>query len=73
MKLSVSLPEEEVLYLDRYAHEYGLESRSAALLKAVRLMRTAELGAAYEAAWDEWQASGDAEAWEPTAGDGLAR
>jgi Arc/MetJ-type ribon-helix-helix transcriptional regulator len=71
VKLSVSLPDEDVEYLDTYADRQGLESRSAALRKAVRLLRTSELGAAYEAAWDEWAAGDDAEAWSAVAGDGL--
>jgi antitoxin MazE9 len=53
MKVSVSLPGEDVQFLDAYAKEQGLESRSAALHRAVRLLRTAELGGTYEAAWDE--------------------
>jgi Arc/MetJ-type ribon-helix-helix transcriptional regulator len=71
MKVSVSLPGEDVQFLDEYAREQGLESRSAALHRAVRLLRTAELGGTYEAAWDEWKADGEAEAWESTAGDGV--
>ncbi len=38
MKLSVSLPDEDVEYLDAYAASQGLASRSAALRKAVRLL-----------------------------------
>jgi Arc/MetJ-type ribon-helix-helix transcriptional regulator len=71
MKVSVSLPGEDVQFLDEYAKEQGLESRSAALHRAVRLLRTAELGGTYEAAWQEWAAEGEAEAWEVTTGDGL--
>ena len=71
MKVSVSLPGDDVQFLDEYAREQGLQSRSAALHRAVRLLRTMELAAPYEAAWDEWAASGDTEAWEPTAPDGL--
>jgi len=59
MKLSVSLPDEDVEYLDAYAETQGLESRSAALRKAVRLLRASELGAAYEDAWTEWAGSED--------------
>jgi Arc/MetJ-type ribon-helix-helix transcriptional regulator len=70
MKVSVSLPVDDVDFLDAYAREQGLDSRSAALHRAIRLLRTAELGATYEAAWDEWILEGDAAAWEPTAGDG---
>ena len=71
MKVSVSLPGEDVQFLDAYAREQGLESRSAALHRAVRLLRTAELGGAYEAAWDEWRAAGEAKLWESTTGDGI--
>lgn len=71
MKVSVSLPGEDIEFLDGYAREQGLESRSAALHKAVRLLRAAELGVAYERAWDEWTADGDSDLWERTAGDGL--
>jgi Arc/MetJ-type ribon-helix-helix transcriptional regulator len=46
MKLSVSLPDEDVEFLDAYANEQGFPSRSAVLHKAVRLLRGAELGAA---------------------------
>ena len=72
MKVSVSLPGDDVRFLDEYAVEQGLESRSAALHKAVRLLRAAELGASYESAWNEWSAAGDAERWDRTVGDGVA-
>jgi len=71
MKVSVSLPGEDVQFLDEYAKEQGLDSRSAALHRAVRLLRTAELGGTYEAAWDEWAAQNDGTLWESTTGDGL--
>jgi Arc/MetJ-type ribon-helix-helix transcriptional regulator len=71
MKVSVSLPGEDVAFLDSYAREQGLDSRSAALQRAVRLLRVSELGASYESAWEEWNASLNAEAWDATAGDGL--
>lgn len=72
MKVSVSLPGEDVRFLDDYAREQGLSSRSAALHRAVRLLRTSELGAPYEAAWEEWATGGEAETWESTTRDGLA-
>lgn len=71
MKLSVSLPEEDVEFLDAYSGQQGLASRSAAVHKAVRLLRAAELGAAYEDAFEEWEQSSDAGNWDTTAGDGL--
>jgi Arc/MetJ-type ribon-helix-helix transcriptional regulator len=72
MKVSVSLPGEDIEFLDDYAQQQGLESRSAAVHRAVRLLRAAELGAAYEGAWDEWFATAEAGAWESTTDDGLA-
>jgi len=71
MKVSVSLPGEDVHFLDEYAKEQGLESRSAAVHRAVRLLRTAELSGSYEAAWEEWAVEGEASLWETTTGDGL--
>ncbi len=72
MKVSVSLPDEDVEYLDAYAQTQGLDSRSAALQKAVRLLRASELGAAYEDAWTDWADSEEAELWEAATADGLA-
>lgn len=71
MKLSVSLPDDDVEYLDAYARERGLESRSAVVHKAVRLLRASELGAAYEEAWAEWEGGDDAELWDAASADGL--
>ncbi len=71
MKVSVSLPDDDVEYLDRYASTQGLPSRSAALHRAVRMLRASELGAAYEDAWTEWAHTGDHDVWDPTASDGL--
>jgi Arc/MetJ-type ribon-helix-helix transcriptional regulator len=71
MKVSVSLPNEDVAFLDAYAREQGYNSRSAVVHKAVRLLRTADLASDYEQAWEEWSSSGEAELWETTAGDGL--
>jgi len=72
MKVSVSLPDEDVEFLDSYAEREGFASRSAALHKAVRLLRASELGAAYEDAWATWDASDDASLWDNAVGDGQA-
>ena len=72
MKLSVSLPDEDVEFLDQYARTQGYESRSAVVHKAVRLLRASGLGGDYADAWTEWSESGDAEAWDAVVGDGLA-
>jgi Arc/MetJ-type ribon-helix-helix transcriptional regulator len=71
MKISVSLPEEDIDFLDEYARSLGVPSRSAVIQRAVRLLRAAELGPAYAEAWEEWQTSGDAEAWDTAVGDGV--
>ncbi|HEY5017492.1 MAG TPA: ribbon-helix-helix domain-containing protein [Streptosporangiaceae bacterium] len=71
MKVSVSLPEDDVEFLDAYARAQGMDSRSAALHKAVGLLRNAQLGRAYEDAWESWVSSGEAEAWKAVADDGL--
>ena len=71
MKLSVSLPDEDVEFLDAYAEQSGVGSRSAAMHRAVRMFRSAQLGEDNAAAWAEWVESGDAEAWESATADGL--
>jgi hypothetical protein len=71
VKLSISLSEAEVATIDSYARAAGLPSRSAAIQQAIRLLGDPALEDAYAAAWDEWEASGDAADWEATAGDGL--
>jgi Arc/MetJ-type ribon-helix-helix transcriptional regulator len=71
MKVSVSLPEDDVEFLDSYSRAQGIESRSAALHKAVGLLRATQLADAYEEAWDSWEASDDASAWEAVTADGL--
>jgi Arc/MetJ-type ribon-helix-helix transcriptional regulator len=72
MKLSVSLPDEDVEFLDQYAKTQGYESRSAVVHRAVRLLRSTELGDAYADAWSEWSESAEAAGWDEVAGDGLA-
>ncbi|HEX7292278.1 MAG TPA: ribbon-helix-helix domain-containing protein [Conexibacter sp.] len=71
MKLSVSLPDEDVEFLDAYASEHASPSRSAVLHEAIQALRLRGLGEAYRSAWDEWSGSEDAGLWDATAGDGL--
>ena len=73
MKVSVSLPQEDVDFLDGFARVHGHPSRSAALHEAVRLLRDNELGDAYDGAWQEFSSSGEAELWDATTGDGVNR
>jgi hypothetical protein len=72
MKLSISLSEEDVKFLETYAAEQGLPSRSAALQKAILVLRSSVLGPAYDRAWQEWREDEANEAWEAASGDGLA-
>ena len=70
MKVSVSLPDEDVEFLDAFAKRAGA-SRSAAVHRAVLMLRTSELGDAYADAWDEWDATGEAPVWDAAVADGL--
>jgi hypothetical protein len=70
MKLSLSIPPEDVAFLDAYAAEHELGSRSAAMHQAIDALRISALPGSYADAWSAWSADGDAEAWETTAGDG---
>lgn len=72
MKLSISLPDEDVAILDEFARSKGHSSRSAALRVAVRMLRLPELERDYEAAWNEWEESGERAIWDATAADGIA-
>jgi len=71
MKMSVSLPEEDIAFLDSYVKDHDAGSRSAALHKAVVLLRSAELADAYEDAWSSWASSDDSGAWDGVVADGL--
>ena len=53
MKLSVSLPDKDVEFLDYYVTAHDLETRSAALQAALRALRDLDLQEQYEAAWSE--------------------
>jgi Arc/MetJ-type ribon-helix-helix transcriptional regulator len=72
MKLSVSLPDEDVAFLDSYAASSGIASRSAVVHRAVRLLRAADLGADYEEAWQAWAASDETATWDAAVADGLS-
>ena len=73
VKVSVSLREEDVSFLDDYARANGLASRSAALAGAVALLRSSILETAYVEAFQEWDGSDDAQAWEGAVADGVDR
>jgi Arc/MetJ-type ribon-helix-helix transcriptional regulator len=81
MKVSVSLPQEDVDFLDDYVHRRGGPSRSAVLHHAIDLLRRNDLEDAYADAWAEWaqgEQSADAadgepvESWDEAVADALA-
>jgi Arc/MetJ-type ribon-helix-helix transcriptional regulator len=72
MKLSVSLPDEDIEFLDAYVQEQGISSRSAAVHKAVRLLRAVELSDDYQQAWSDWSASDEEAVWDAALADGLS-
>lgn len=71
MKVSVSLPGDDVAFLDAYAGAHELSSRSAAVQTAIRALRLGDLRDAYGDAWAEWEASGEAPTWDAAVGDGV--
>ena len=70
MKVSVSIPEGDVAFLDEYVRSHRMASRSAALQRAIRLLRANELSQHYAAAFTEWTSAEDS-AWDVAAADGL--
>lgn len=66
-KLSASLADEDVEFIDRYARVHGIGSRSGVIQRALALLRARELGQDYAAAWAEWHGTG----WDQAVGDGL--
>lgn len=71
MKLSVSIPSEDVAFLDEYAAAHDLSSRSAAMHVAIKALRISDLPGSYAEAWTDWEAGDDADGWDTAAGDGL--
>lgn len=71
MKVSVSLPGEDVAFLDEYVGAHELPSRSAAVQMAIKALRLGDLRNAYGEAWAEWDASGEAASWTAVIGDGV--
>jgi len=69
MKVSVSIPAEDVEFLDNYTKNHRIASRSAALRRAIRLLRASELTDAYAAAFTEWADDPASEAWDIAVAD----
>lgn len=70
-KISISLGEDDVAYLDAQTLAGSFASRSAAVHQAIRLLRESELADAYAEAFGDW--AGDVAAdWDETSGDGVS-
>ncbi len=69
MKVSVSIPDEDVEFLDNYTKTHQIASRSAALHRAIRLLRASELGDAYAAAFTDWTDDPANDAWDNVVAD----
>ncbi|MEE1766052.1 MULTISPECIES: ribbon-helix-helix domain-containing protein [unclassified Streptomyces] len=72
MKISVSLPQEDVTFVDEYAARTDAHSRSAVIHTAIELLREAQLEQEYTEAFAEWDGSEDAAFWDQFSGDGLS-
>lgn len=58
MWLRITLPDEVCEFLDQCVDEGHYPSRSAVVLRALRLLRSADLGVMYAEAYTEWSSSG---------------
>ena len=69
MKVSISLPDKDIAFIDRQIADHGEPSRSAVIRKALRRLRADSLKKAYLQRWSEWDEEDDI--WDVTVGDGL--
>lgn len=74
MKIQISARIDEGLaaFLESYQQMYDVKTRSEALEKAIEALRERALTEEYAQAMEEWDASGDADLWDGTVGDGVA-
>jgi Arc/MetJ-type ribon-helix-helix transcriptional regulator len=71
MKVSVSLPGDDLAYLESQIANGRYATRSAAMHAAIKSLRTRDLEAQYAEAARDWAESGDQAAWGSTVADGL--
>ena len=70
MKVSISLSDDDLAFIDKETHQGGYASRSAAVAAGIRLLRERELVDSYASAFAE-QSEDEAQLWDSTAADGL--
>jgi Arc/MetJ-type ribon-helix-helix transcriptional regulator len=70
-KISLSLPEADLAFLDAETLGGRYPSRSAAVHEAIRLLRESRLADAYAEAFGEWSDGDDSQLWESSSSDGL--
>ena len=63
MRVSASLPAEDVEFLDTFRRANGFRSRSSVLHLAIYMLQGAQLTSSYEAAWAEWRDTPDSVDW----------
>ena len=71
MKVSVSIPDDDVAYVESQVAGGRFPSRSAVIHAAIKSLRTRDLEAQYAEAAREWHESGEQAVWEVTVADGL--
>jgi Arc/MetJ-type ribon-helix-helix transcriptional regulator len=71
-KVSVSLDDQDVEFLDYQTAQGRFPSRSAGVAAGVRLLRDLDLADSYAEAFAEWNAAESDRLWDSTAGDGIA-
>lgn len=71
MKISISVDGKDLTFLDKYAADHSLGTRSVAMREAIRALRGQKLARQYEQAFTEWEGSVDQKFWEQFSGDGV--
>ncbi|GAA3049844.1 Transcriptional regulator, contains Arc/MetJ-type RHH (ribbon-helix-helix) DNA-binding domain [Actinokineospora globicatena] len=69
VKLSVSLPEVDVQFIDEYLSRFDVATRSSVIQVAIGLLRESAMREEYAQAFAEWDAADDAALWESTVAD----
>jgi len=71
VKVSLSLTDDDVRFLDERSRGGGYASRSAVVADAIRAMRMADVVDMYVEDFKAWEESGEARLWDLAASDGL--